>query len=184
MKETSLLQLSIDQNTKLALLDKEHTDEFMALIDRSRPYLRKWLAWPDNTKTVTELNKFIDHTILDYAEKKSIAMWIWHQEKIVGIIHLLGIAGDNRKATIGYWVGEEYRGRGFAKRATRTVCDYAFRELKINSIQILCATGNSASQAVPMALNFQREGVLRDNEWLYDHFVDHVVFGMLAKDWA
>ncbi len=97
--------------------------------------------------------------------------------------YLREIDSSNRKAMIGYWVGQEFRGRGFAKRATRAVCDYAFRERNLNRIEIRCATGNTASQAVPIALGFQREGVLRANEWLYDHFVDHIVFSTLATDW-
>lgn len=28
-----------------------------------------------------------------------------------------------------------------------------------------------------------QEGILRDAEWLYDHYVDHFIFGMLARDW-
>jgi RimJ/RimL family protein N-acetyltransferase len=67
---------------------------------------------------------------------------------------------------------------------TRAVCEYAYRARNLNRIEIRCATGNTASQAVPIALGFQREGLLRDNEWLYDHFVDHEVFSMLAKDWV
>src|SRR5262249_30158911 len=140
--------------------------------------------WLDRTRTVQELQGFIDFTAKEAADKKGYANWIWDEEnKIVGIIHLRDIDPANKKAMIGYWVGQEYRGRGFAKQATRAICTRAFRELGINRIEIRCATGNVASQAVPKALGFKQEGVLRDNEWLYDHFVDHVVFSMLAKDW-
>ncbi|MGZ3699673.1 MAG: GNAT family N-acetyltransferase [Bdellovibrionota bacterium] len=181
--EKPQLRLNIDADTELKLIEREHAPEFMALIDRSRPYLREWLAWLDRTTTVSELMGFIDSTLQEFADKKGLALWIWHQKKIVGIIHLVGIDSVNRQAMIGYWVGQEFRGRGLAKKATRAMCNYAFRERGLNRIEIRCATGNTASQAVPTALGFQREGVLRDKEWLYDHFVDHVVFSMLAKDW-
>jgi len=176
-------RLIIDPNTELTLPDRTHAPEFMALIDRGRPYLREWLGWLDTTKTESDLCEFIDFTLSEFTENKGIALWIWHQKSVVGIIHLLEIERTHRKAKIGYWVGQEHRGKGFAKKATRAICNYAFGERGLNRIEIRCATGNSASQAVPIALGFQREGVLRDNEWLYDHFVDHVVFSMLAKDW-
>ncbi|MBI3110076.1 MAG: GNAT family N-acetyltransferase, partial [Ignavibacteriales bacterium] len=32
-------------------------------------------------------------------------------------------------------------------------------------------------------LGFRPEGKIREAEWLYDHFVDHLVYGMLAPDW-
>lgn len=175
--------LKIDANTELTLLNHDHAPEFMVLIDRNRLYLREWLAWLDRTTTLSELKGFIDSTLQEFAAHKGLALWIWHEKKIVGIIHLVGIDAVNRQAMIGYWVGQEYRGRGFAKLATRALCNYAFTVRGLNRIEIRCATGNTASQAVPTALGFEREGVLRDKEWLYDHFVDHVVFSMLAKDW-
>jgi ribosomal-protein-serine acetyltransferase len=178
------LVLNVDQHTDLILPNEERASEFMSLIDRSRPYLREWLAWLDGTQTVVDLKKFIDMVQQDFIDKKAFAMWIVHRNEIVGIVHLRDIDVANRKAMIGYWVGQQYRGRGFAKTATRTLCSYAFNDRNLNRIEIRCATGNTASQAVPMALGFKREGVLRDNEWLYDHFVDHVVFSMLAADWS
>jgi ribosomal-protein-serine acetyltransferase len=50
-------------------------------------------------------------------------------------------------------------------------------------VEIGCAPGNRKSCAIPERLGFTREGVLRQREWLYDHFVDHVVYGILAEEW-
>jgi len=176
--------LPINDDTHLVLINLERASEFMSLIDRSRSYLRDWLAWLDATRTVSDLEKFIDSALKEFSGNKAVAMWIINQEKIVGIIHLREIEPANRKAVIGYWVGQEYQGHGFARKATHAICDYGFNERKLNRIEIRCATGNIASQAVPVALGFKKEGELRDNEWLYDHFVNHIVFSMLAINWA
>jgi ribosomal-protein-serine acetyltransferase len=32
-------------------------------------------------------------------------------------------------------------------------------------------------------LGFVQEGTLRQIEWLYDHFVDHVVYAMDRRNW-
>ena len=42
---------------------------------------------------------------------------------------------------------------------------------------------NKRSCAIPQRLGFSQEGILRQSEWLYDHFVDMAVYGMLAQDW-
>ncbi|MEN1761147.1 GNAT family protein [Anoxynatronum sibiricum] len=53
----------------------------------------------------------------------------------------------------------------------------------LNRVEIRCATGNHKSRAIPQQLRFVAEGVLREAEWLYDHYVDHVVYAMLASEW-
>src|SRR3712207_8983550 len=51
----------------------------------------------------------------------------------------------------------------------------SFLELGLNRVSIACATENKKSCAIPERLGFRREGVQRQAEWLYDHFVDHVI---------
>ena len=61
--------------------------------------------------------------------------------------------------------------------------NFAFDDWNLNRIEVRCSPRNTASQAIPISLGYHREGILRQNEWLYDHFVDHIVFSMLKKDW-
>jgi len=55
--------------------------------------------------------------------------------------------------------------------------------LKLNKVEIRCATGNTRSCAIPQRLDFKFEGVVKQGEWLYDHFVDLFLYGMSASDW-
>ena len=61
--------------------------------------------------------------------------------------------------------------------------EHAFKELRLNRIEIRCAVDNQKSRSIPVRLCFKEEGFLHEAEWLYDHFVDHVVYAMLAKEW-
>src|SRR3712207_6857835 len=51
-----------------------------------------------------------------------------------------------------------------------------------NRVSIACATENKKSCAIPERLGFRREGVQRQAEWLYDHFVDHVIYAALRSE--
>jgi ribosomal-protein-serine acetyltransferase len=171
----------IDAHMKLTLLNLEHAEDFFALIEKNRPYLRKWLGWLDHIQKIENLREFIQAAINDYPDKKSLRAWIKYDEKIVGIIHLVEIDWFNRKAMIGYWIDENSARKGFATRACEALTQFAFNEWKLNRVEIRCAPENVASQIIPKRLGFKKEGILRSNEWLYDHFVDHIVYSKLAN---
>jgi ribosomal-protein-serine acetyltransferase len=69
-------------------------------------------------------------------------------------------------------------------RATACLTDYAFREQDCNRVILHCAVGNLKSRAVAERLGFVQEGILREAEWLYDHYVDLVVYSMLKRVWV
>jgi len=68
-------------------------------------------------------------------------------------------------------------------KACESFIDYAFNDFKLNRVEIRCAENNFKSRAIPQRLGFTKEGLIRDSEWLYDHYVDHIVYGMLAIEW-
>jgi ribosomal-protein-serine acetyltransferase len=78
---------------------------------------------------------------------------------------------------------DEFEGKGLVTKTCRALIDYAFNELGLNRMIISCATENQKSRAVPERLGFTQEGILRQSEWLRDHFVDMVVYGLLASEW-
>ena len=53
----------------------------------------------------------------------------------------------------------------------------------ISKVEIRVASGNINSRSIPYRLGFVEEGCIRQAEWLYDHYVDHIVYGMLVKEW-
>jgi ribosomal-protein-serine acetyltransferase len=89
----------------------------------------------------------------------------------------------NRSTAIGYWLAEPLQGRGIMTAACRAMVANAFGDLGLNRVEIRCATTNARSRVIPMRLGFGLEGVCRQVEWLYDHFVDHEIWAMLAEHW-
>ena len=85
---------------------------------------------------------------------------------------------------IGYWLGEEFQGKGIMTAASRILIHYAFDEFQLNRVEIRCAVGNTRSRAIPERLGFIQEGMIGDGEWLYDHYVDLIVYRMLAREWT
>ncbi|MFC7391909.1 GNAT family N-acetyltransferase [Scopulibacillus cellulosilyticus] len=39
------------------------------------------------------------------------------------------------------------------------------------------------SRAIPQRLGFREEGCIRDGEFLYDHYVNTMIYGLVKEEW-
>ena len=53
----------------------------------------------------------------------------------------------------------------------------------LNRIELKTAVKNLKSQAIPNKLNFKKEGILRQAEFVNNEFVDLYIYSMLKEDW-
>lgn len=174
----------LDHDLSLELLELRHAQELFALTDANRAHLREWLLWVDATRSVEDTEAFIRGTQKQALENNGVQTAILFRGHIAGVIGWDGIDSASRHTDLGYWLGKEYEGRGIMTRSCRAHVSHAFKALGLNRVAIRCAVGNRKSCAIPERLGFVLEGTLRQAEWLYDHFVDHRVYAMLAQDWS
>lgn len=64
-------------------------------------------------------------------------------------------------AHISYWTLANYRQRGFAARATRLMCDFAFAEWGLQAIEAYVAPENVGSRKTALRAGFLEYGVLQ-----------------------
>lgn len=174
---------TIDHELALKMIDQRDTDTLFNLINESKTYLREWLPWVDHTKQRIDTEAFIDRCQKGVAENKSLTTVILYQGKIVGMVSINTLDWSNRIATIGYWLGENFQGKGIMTRAVQALIAYAFDELNLNRVEIQAAKDNLKSRSIPERLNFVQEGCLRQSEKIGDRFVDHVVYSILRDEW-
>jgi len=175
---------ALDDGVSLRTLRARDAAALYSLIDGSREYLREWLPFLDDAQGPDATHGFILEASRLADEGKGVAVGIWDGEVLVGVIGLTEISKRNRHAEIGYWLGHEHQGRGLMTRACRAVITYCFDVVGLHRVAIYCAPGNMRSRAIPERLGFVEEGTMREAEWLYDHFVDNVVYSMLDRDWG
>ena len=173
----------LTENTELRLLEERHAQELTDLTDRNREHLRAWLPWVDSSRTVEDRKNVIRDSLKQFANNNGLVAGIWHKGRLAGVIGYDTIDWENRTTEVGYWLGEEFQGQGLVTAACRALVDHAFLELNLNRVSISCATENKKSCAIAERLGFRREGVKHQAQWLYDHFVDHVVYATLASEW-
>lgn len=177
-----MLPSKITHELSLERLDPKHTEAIFHLTDKNRTYLRQWLPWVDNVHTAEDTRAFIITTQAQFERNEGFQMAIVWQGEIVGAIGHHRIDWANRSTSLGYWLAEPYQGKGIMTQACRELVNHAFQTLNLNRVEIRAATANYRSQAVPKRLGFQQEGIAREAEWLYDHFVDLIIFGLLRRD--
>ena len=175
---------AIDENTTLAMVEMRDADEVFALVDASRMYLREWLPWVDSSVSVEDTKAFVHAAHQQYARGDGFQCCIRYKSKIVGIIGLHRVDRFHKQTEIGYWLAEEYQGRGIMTACCRALVDFAFREYKLHRVEIRAAGENEKSRAIPERLGFTHEGTLRESEWVNDRFVDGAVYAMLERDWT
>lgn len=173
----------LGDDAELRLLELRHAEAFFMLIDSNRAHLREWLPWVDGSQSPSDTAAFIRSTQHQWADLKGMSAGIWCQGRPAGVISFNTFNWLHRSATIGYWLAAEFQGQGLMTRATRACTDHALTELGLHRVEIRCATGNARSRAIPERLGYTLEGISRDAERLYDHFVDHAIYAMLAPDW-
>ena len=175
--------LQIDGETMLEVAHMGHAEEFFTLIDTDRNYLRQWLPWLDINLCLEHTQSFIATAQRQAATNNGFQAIIRHRGQMVGVIGHHWVDWANGATSIGYFLGERFQGQGLMTKACRMLLDNSFKVLKLNRAEIRCAVENRKSRAIPEGLGFVNEGIKREAEWLYGHFVDHVVYSILAREW-
>lgn len=177
-----MLTLAVDSALELRQLEGGEAALLFALTEKNRTYLRRWLPWLDDATDVADSRAFIESGHERYANRESMELGVWHRGTLVGMVSFNQFAWGPRSGELGYWLDAEAQGSGLMTRGCRTLIAHGFAELDLHRVEIRCAVDNLKSRAIPERLGFRREGQLREVEWLYDHFVDHVVYGLLAGE--
>ena len=176
-----MFRRKINPEAELRMLEPRNADELFALIDANRARLRQWLPWVDNTRKVEDSRLFIMQGLERFEQNGCLDAGIWYKSRLAGVIGLM--VHSDGKSDIGYWLGEEFEGKGLVTIACRALLRHVFEDLELNRVEIKVATGNTRSHSIPRRLGFTHEGVLRQDGWLYDHYVDHDVFSLLRSEW-
>lgn len=177
------MELSPSPDIQLRLLGDSDAPALFALVDRHRAHLRAWLPWLDSQRTAADSLQFVRLVRDQFRNNESLTLGVWYRSILCGVIGYHRFDWLNKSSMIGYWLASDYQGKGIMTESCRAMLDHGFRQLGLHRVEIRCATGNSRSRAIPERLGFVEEGIARHGEWLYERYVDLVVYSMLAPDW-
>lgn len=167
----------------LKLVGHKDAQELFELVDSSREHLREWLPWVDSMTNVEQYEPIISAWLQQFAEEDGFQAGIIYKGDLIGFAGFHSVNYANKQTSIGYWLADAYQGKGIMTAVVSSLLDYAFEEYDVHRVEIRCGVENEKSRAVPERLGFNEEGIIRDGEFLYDHFHDVMVYSMLEDDW-
>jgi [ribosomal protein S5]-alanine N-acetyltransferase len=102
--------------------------------------------------------------------------------RLLGTVTLIA-AGSQPRAELGYILGREHWGQGFAGEAQRRAVEFAFDDLGLHRLEADTEPANAASVRSLERLGFRQEGLLRERWTVAGRASDSAIFGLLASEW-
>lgn len=121
--------------------------------------------------------------MLSADENDTFAFAIIVDNKVVGSIGVFRQENIHREtAELGYYIAEEYWGRGIMTEAVKQICEYVFDKSDIIRIYAEPFAYNVASCRVLEKAGFQYEGTLRSNAVKNGRVIDMKMYSLLKTE--
>lgn len=161
-------------------------EDWVRLRAASRSFLTPWEpTWPADDLTRGAFRRRVKRHGEEIERDESYALLLFREadEQLLGGLTLGQVRrGVAQTATIGYWMGEPYAGRGFMSRGLRAAVSYAFSTLRLHRLEAACLPTNDRSIWLLEGTGFRREGLARSYLCIDGRWRDHVLFAMLEGD--
>ncbi len=178
-----MIDIQVAPNLRLTSIAVENAAILFKLVNDNKDDLRVYLPKVVEVITSEETARVhIEHCQKAERTREIIQTHLFYESELCGVIRLNNFEHENKKASIAYFLGSEYRGKGIITKAARAMLGYAFTDLNLHRVELRCVTTNKTSVAVAERLGFSREGELREAELLTQGFVNHYVYSLLAQE--
>jgi len=92
---------------------------------------------------------------------------------------LFDINSENHKAEIGYGLLQQYWGQGIISEAVKKIVNFALNTMKLHRIYAYIDHENIPSIKIVEKLNFEREGILKDDDFARNRYFDMCVYALI-----
>ncbi|MEO7977013.1 GNAT family protein [Flavobacterium sp.] len=168
-------------------IDNILPEEFYNLIDKNRNHIGK--TFPVTLANSDSLKKAEDFLAISLDKEKNNEGFYFYARDIetnalIGYLCVKTIDYRISKCELGYFIDEDYQGKGITSKMVSAALDFCFNELILNKVFICTSEINIASQRIALKHNFRQEGILRDEFRNGDGTLENTVyFGLLKSEY-
>jgi len=122
------------------------------------------------------------HFAIEYKGKDNDKSERSNSPLLVGAISLKNIDLVNKKANLGYWIGEQYWGRGIATESVGLIINYAFSdELKLKEVSAYVFPENKASVRVLEKTGMKKKGEVSEYHTISGRYRNSIKYMMVRE---
>ena len=161
----------------------EYDRDLWELINSSREFLRPFLFWVDDTKTLNDVSQVTDIFMANFADKNSFEYIFIDKEskKLVGAGGVHTISYMHHYAEFGYYLSKDATGHGYITEVVQLLSQELFNR-GIHRLIITCDVDNKASAAVAERCGFIKEGVMRGARLAYGQYRDQNLYAKINNN--
>lgn len=168
--------------------DQKQWDQVRA---RNRDWLAEWEATlpPGGRPGPASFRDFVRMMTRQARRGEALPWLVWVDPNAEGDWRVAGQLtvspihyGSANSATLGYWIDQDFAGRGIIPTAVALATDFCFAELGLHRIEIAIRPENDKSLRVVEKLGFRHEGRRRAFLHINGAWRDHEIFAMLAEE--
>jgi len=161
--------------------------EFYKLIDKNKNHIGK--TFPVTLANSDSLKKAEDFLTVSLDKEKNNEGFYFYARDIktndlIGYLCVKTIDYRISKCELGYFIDEDYQGKGITSKMVSNALDFCFNKLMLNKVFICTSEVNLTSQRIALKHNFKQEGILRDEFRNGDGELQNTVyFGLLKSEY-
>lgn len=177
--------MKFDQYT-IRIISKEDTLSYFQLIENNRWRLEDFVAGiVSKTNNLKDTVNFIDEIIEKNKDRTYIPYVIIDTsiQKLVGYIDVKNIDWNIPKAEVGYFIDQQYAGKGVITNALKLLVCHYFDDLKFVKLLLRIDPNNEYSRKLAEKCGFIVEGMIRmDYKTTKGEIVDLLYYGKINSE--
>jgi ribosomal-protein-alanine N-acetyltransferase len=146
--------------------------------------------WPEDCLTKSFYRRRLSRQLSDWREDRCYSFLIFEkggsreEGRLAGGMNINNVTrGAAHFASVGYWIAQDFQGRGYMQESLLLTLSYGFSGLRLHRFNASCVPHNKRSRAVLERAGFRQEGYAAKYLQIDGIWQDHFLFGLNSEDW-
>lgn len=182
MNDAVFVTFPVLETDRLLLREVSHEDLELVYRFNADPQALRYVPRAPYTEMIQAIEKIAGFHE-GYRERRGV-WWTFVLKEtgdLLGYGGFFDIGAEETKAEIGYGILPEHWGQGYMSEAVAEMTRFGFEDMGLHRIIGRVAPANEPSARILARLGYEKEGVLRDDEFARGEFFDMTIWGKLDR---